>query len=123
MEKIRQNGFVLVLVIAAIGLIAVEMFILTGISNSILFQTDTAYLEACEQNLAVSGLAWVRKNSGKENIGKTIKLDVSDMNISRSILSVAIEESKSEEAKVRISTSCTRGRQTFAHGDKYRIMF
>ena len=123
MKKIRQNGFVLVLVITVIGLIGVEMFILTDISNSILFQTDTAYLEAYEQNLAASGLAWVRKNSGKENIGKTIKLDVSDMNISRSILSIAIEEFKSEEAKVRISTSCTRGRQTLAHSDKYRIMF
>jgi hypothetical protein len=123
MEKIRQNGFVLVLVIAVIGLIAAEMFILTDISNSILFQADTAYLEACEQNLASSGLAWVRKNSGKENIGKTIKLDVSDMDISRSALSVTIEEPKSKEAKVRISTSCTRGRQTFTHSDKYRIMF
>ena len=123
MEKIRQNGFVLVLVIATIGLIGAEMFILTGISNSILFQADTAYLEACEQNLAASGLAWVRKNSGKENIDKTIKLDVSDMDISRSTLSVTIEEPKSEEAKVRISTSCTCGRQTFAHSDKYRIVF
>ena len=66
MKRVKQNGFVLVLVIAIISLIGVEMFVLAGSSNIILFQTNDAYLEACEQNLAASGLAWAEKNIKNE---------------------------------------------------------
>jgi hypothetical protein len=56
MKKQRQKGFALVLVITAMAVIGLEMYVLTGGSNTMLFQSDTAYLEACKRNLITSGL-------------------------------------------------------------------
>jgi len=56
-RKEKRDGFVLVIVIITIALIGAEMFVLTGGSNTILFQTNNAYLQACQQNLIASGLA------------------------------------------------------------------
>ena len=124
MKHRKQNGFVLLLVIVAIGLIGAEMFVLTGISNQILFQSDTAYLQACERNLATSGLAWTKrniKNSGKETFDRPIELDVSSMNIYGATLSVDIITAEDEEAEVQINTSCIHDRRTLRHSSKHAI--
>jgi len=122
MKNLRQNGFVLVLVIAAIAAIGAEMFVLTGMANTILFQSDIAYLEVVERNLVASGLAWASrniKNQSKETFNKTIELDVTDMNIRRSTLAVIIAMPKDKQAEVQIDTSCGRGRHTLRHSNKY----
>lgn len=124
MEHQRQNGFVLILVVAAIALIGAEMIVLTGSANKILFQSDTAYLQACERNLVTSGLVWAKrniKNEGKETFDRPIELDVSSMSIHGVTLSVNIVTLKDEEAEVQINTSCTHDRRTLRHNDKYRI--
>jgi len=124
MKKLRQNGFVLVLVITAIAVVGAEMFVLTGMANTILFQSDIAYLEVVERNLVASGLAWASrniKNQSKETFNKTIELDVTDMNIRRSTLAVIIAMPKDKQAEVQIDTSCGRGRRTLSHSDKYHI--
>ena len=58
MKKPRQKGFALVLVITAMAIIGLEMHVLTSGANTMLFQADTAYLEACKRNLITSCLAW-----------------------------------------------------------------
>ena len=124
MKKLRQNGFVLVLVITAIALIGAEMFVLTGMANTILFQSDIAYLEVVERNLVASGLAWASrniKNQSKETFNKTVELDVTDMEIRRSTLAVIIAMPKDKQAEVRIDASCGHSRHTFRHSDKYHI--
>jgi len=124
MKKLRQNGFVLVLVITAIAVVGAEMFVLTGMANTILFQSDIAYLEVVERNLVASGLAWTSrniKNQSKETFNKTIELDVTDMNIRRSTLAVIIAMQKDKQAEVQIDTSCGRGRHTLRHSNKYHI--
>lgn len=115
MKKLRQNGFVLVLVITAIALIGAEMFVLTGMANTILFQADIAYLEVVERNLVASGLAWARqnvKNQSKETFNKTIELDLNDMDIRRSTLAVIISMPGDQQAEVQINTSCGHSRHT-----------
>ena len=62
MKKLRRNGFVLILVVVIIAAFGLEMFVLAGASNTILFQSDSAYLNAVEHNLMESGLAWAKKN-------------------------------------------------------------
>jgi hypothetical protein len=124
MKHRKQNGFVLLLVIVAIGLIGAEMFVLTGISNQILFQSDTAYLQACERNLATSGLAWTKrniKNADKETFDRPIELDVSSTNIYGATLSVDIITAEDEEAEVQINTSCIHDRHTLRHSSRYLI--
>jgi len=124
MKNLRQNGFVLVLVITVIAVVGAEMFVLTGMANTILFQSDIAYLEVVERNLVASGLAWASrniKNQSKETFNKTIELDVTDMNIRRSTLAVIIAMPKDKQAEVQIDTSCGRGRHTLRHSNKYHI--
>lgn len=124
MRKIKQNGFVLILVIVLITLVSTEMFVLTGGSNTILFQTNTAYLQACERNLVESGLAWAEKNikaRNKEVFDRTVDLDIADMNIRRSALSVTIVASADKKTHVHINSSVSRRSRTLRHDGKYHI--
>lgn len=124
MKKTRQNGFVLVLVIVAIAVIGIQMAVLGDIANTMQFQSQTAYLKACERNLLASGLVWAKENArekGSEIIDKTIQLDVSKLNIRDSALDVTINITSDEEAEVQIDTSCSRGRRTLKGTGKYGI--
>lgn len=124
MKNPQQNGFVLILVVVAIGLIGAMMTVLTSSANKILFQSDKAYLQTCQRNLVISGLAWAKrniKNESKETFNRTIELDVTSMSISGATLSVNIDIPKDQEAEIQINTSCSRARRTLRHNDKYRI--
>lgn len=124
MKNPWQNGFVLIFVIVAIALIGAMMTVLTSSANRIMFQSDTAYLQACERNLVTSGLAWAKrniKNENKENLNRTIELDVTSMSISGATLSVNIDTPKDLGAEVQIITSCSRIRRTLRHDEKYHV--
>lgn len=125
MKKPRQKGFVLILVITAMAIIGLEMYVLTGGANTMLFQSDTAYLKACERNLVTSGLAWAKqniRNNSRENFEKTVELDVSKMNIRGSSLIVTIRRLPTgEEPQAQINTRVSRGRRTFRGDGKYKI--
>ena len=124
MKKVKQNGFVLIIVIGAMTLIVIEMSILTHISNLILIQSQAAYLEACEHNLTESGLAWAKlsiENENIENFNETIELNVSGMNIRKAALSIIFERPENKHAKVQVNTSCSRGRQSLRRRKKYKI--
>ena len=124
MKNRRKNGFVLIIVIMVIGLIGIEMFVLTGVSNTILFQSDTDYLQALQRNLVASGLAWAEqqvKSQSKENLDRTIRLDVTETDIRGSTLAVFIRIPADREPQVQINASCTRARRTLSHDERYRI--
>jgi len=124
MKNSRHNGFILIFVIVAIALIGAMMTVLTTSANKIMFQSDTAYLQACERNLVASGLTWAKqniKNESKENFNRTIELDVTSMSISGATLSVNIATPIDRQAQVQIITSCTRIRRTLKHDEKYRV--
>ena len=124
MRKIRQNGFILILVIMAMAVIGILMFVLAGIANTMQFQSHTAYLQACERNLVASGLAWAKQNTQNisgETPGKMIELDVTEMGIRGSALAVMIDAPAGKQPEVQIKTSCSRGRRTLKHDGKYKI--
>ncbi len=138
MKKPRQKGFVLILVITAMAIIGLEMYVLTGGANTMLFQSDTAYLKACERNLVTSGLAWAKqniRNKSRETFEKTVELDVSKMpsnagfrlkpavgGIRGSTLIVTIRGLPTgEEPQAQINTRVSRGRRTFRGDGKYKI--
>jgi len=124
MKKTRQNGFVLVLVIVAIAVIGIQMSVLADIANTMQFQSQNAYLKACERNLLASGLVWAKENARKKSseiFNRTIQLDVSKLNIRDSALSVTANIASDEEAEVQIYTTCSRSRQTLRETGKYRI--
>lgn len=124
MSPVKNNGFVLVLVITAIALVGVIMFVLTTSANDLQFQSNRAYLRAVECNLTASGLAWAKQHiaNGKTGISEgPTSLDVSDLNVRGSSLAVTVGVPGDEEVEVEISTSCTRGRQTRQHTDRHKV--
>jgi len=124
MKKIKQNGFVLLLVITAIALVGTASYILADGTNTMLFQSDTAYLQACERNLRASGLAWAKQNIKNRNQGsfnRTIELDTANLGIRSSSLNIFISIAQDKQAEVQINTSCSRANRTFKHDNRYIV--
>ena len=124
MKKTRQNGFILILVIVSIALIGAVMFVLTDDSNTMLFQSDRAYLRAVQRNLIASGLAWARhsvKTQRTETFNKPVELDITNLNTRDSALSVTIDAAADRKPQVQIDASCTRARRTLTSQNKYQI--
>jgi hypothetical protein len=124
MNKHRQNGFILFLVITVMLAMGGEMYILADMSNTMLLHTNTAYLKACQRNLTASGAAWAKQNLQKisgENVEKIVQLDVNELDIKGSSLKLTNISSIDKEPEVSISTTCSRGRQSLRRSFEYKI--
>jgi hypothetical protein len=104
-----------------IGLMGAELFVLTGSSNKITFQTNRALLEVVQQNLISSGLVWAKHNISSGDV-KEIKLDTAEIGTREAQLGVTIEKIRNKQAQVVINTSCSRGGQSLKHNKKYFVM-
>lgn len=124
MKRLRNRGFVLLFVIVAIALVGVIMIVLTTGSDTMMFQSDMAYLRAIERNLTASGLAWARLNvldKSPETFNRTVSLDLANVGIRGSSLTIAIGAATDKQVEVRINTSCARGRRTRDHAEEYMV--
>lgn len=118
----RRSGFILVLVVTALALAGAVMFILTGGANVMLFHADTAYLRAVEDNLTASGLAWARARIAAGNLpSEPVALDVSTLGPPETRLVVHIVEVQGTHARIRLETSCRKGRRTLDSSREYAI--
>jgi len=123
-KKAGQNGFIMLLVVAVLALIAIYMIILTDDSNTIIFRTNRAYLEACKQNLTASGLIWAKKNlKGSKPATGAVELDTSAMNLKGAALSVVVSAVQREKAQVKINTSCSKTRQRLTSSEKFTVEY
>ena len=123
-KNIKQKGAALVLAITAIAIVGIEMHILSSGSNTMLYQADRAYLEACERNLVMSGLAWAKQNiqsNNRDNFQKNIEMDVSNLNLSNSSMTVKINTPSNESPQAQIIVSCSRSRRTIKSDEIYQI--
>ncbi len=108
----------MIIVIVILALIGTYMILLASDSNIFGFQSDRVYLEACQQNLTASGLAWARKNFNTSKITTSaVELDTAAMGIKNSALSVKL----SDKSQVEIKTSCSKARQRLSSIDKFDI--
>ena len=124
MKQRRQDGFVLILVVVIIALIGTSVLVLSNNTETMLFESNRAYLQAVQRNLMASGLAWVKhnvKNQHREDFDKGIELDVTNMNARKSSLTVTIGMPRDRDASVQINTSCSWGKHTVRRANDYRI--
>jgi len=124
MRKRNNKGFLLTLVIVALALMGTVLFVLAGGSNVMLFQADTAWLQATERNLTVSGLAWARASippNGDIAVGKPVVLATEAFNAPNAGLTVDIVQAEAGHATVRITTSCSKGRRALTACRDYTI--
>lgn len=116
----------LILVIVAVAVIGIQMAVLGDMANTMQFQSNAAYLTACQRNLLASGLVWARENTKSKSsdvFDRTIQLDVSKLNIRDSALDIIMSIASDEEVEAQINTSCSRGRQTLKGTGKYEIKY
>jgi hypothetical protein len=121
-RKTKPNGFIMLFVVVILALIGMYMIVLVSDANIFGFQADRAYLEACQQNLAASGLNWANKNVGtsKTAIGP-IELDTSDMGIKNAVLRVKFAAGEKGKSQVEINTSCSKARQRLSSVKKFTL--
>ena len=107
-----------------LAVLGAQMFVLTSGSNTMLFESKNAYLEASRRNLTASALAWAHKslkNQNSQAFNKATKLNLDDIELERSFLSVIIEKVEDKYAHVQVNASVSRGRQSLSHRKKYRL--
>lgn len=101
------------LVITALAVIGAVTYLLADGAKTMLFESDTAYLEACRRNLVASGLTWSRENvAAGQEVGRSFELDVSEMGIRDARLEVTISAIEADAARVEVAVSCSRARRT-----------
>lgn len=119
----KAGGFVLILAVMTMAMVAIAALVLAETSATMLFQTDRIYLEAVQRNLAASGLAWARQNTRSlaTEPGKIVELDTGDIRLRDSSLGIRADNLSAGVINVRVITSCKKGRQTFNRSDCYTI--
>jgi hypothetical protein len=124
MRNPKTEGFVLVLVIVALGLVGVVMLVLTEGANTMLFHADRAYLEAVERNLTASGLAWARQQAVQSDAAASAvstELDVTRLKGPQAALTVSFTSVESAAATVQVGTRCAKGRHIFQTSDEHTL--
>ncbi|MHC4264582.1 MAG: hypothetical protein ACYSUK_01460 [Planctomycetota bacterium] len=123
MKRKKENGFGMVMIMAILTLASASMtlFVLTGGSNKLMFQTDDAYLHACQDNLKASAIAWAEINAQQEAGYKEIQLDIIEMNIPRSELTVKISTPENKKTQLDVMASCSKARNTLTRKYTYQI--
>ncbi len=120
----RDRGTILSLVIIALMLMGVVMFVLTGGANAMLFQADTAYVQAVERHLIASGLAWAKetalRNAGSPST-EPVALNTAAFGLPDAKLIVRILRVQENTAQVHIETSCHKGRRTLHTSRDYQF--
>ena len=124
MKQSNRNGYVIILAVTAIALVGAALFILAGLANSLLFDANQAYLEACNRNLAASALAWAQHNRSKISASsktEQIQLDVSYLDIPDGDLRITLLEPGGKPSRLQINTQCRRETMKLKRSDTYLI--
>jgi hypothetical protein len=117
MNHTRQGGFVTLLAVTSLALLAAAMVIVTQTSFSLRFQSDQAYVAACQRNLAGSALAWAQGRSLAQ--GEQTQLDVSALDIPGGTLRIAPAKSGQGKDSLQIETECRFNRFHLKRSDLY----
>lgn len=115
MKPTKKRGFVLTLVIVALGLMGVVMAVLTRGTNTMLFHADRAHVRAVERNLTASGLVWARQRALHQETAvsaEPVVLDVRAFNLPQASLAVAFTKVGATAVEVTVESTCAKGRQT-----------
>ena len=128
--KKNSSAFVLIYVIALIGIIGVTMGSLSMGLRMTLTQTNRFHLAAIEHNLSISALAWSQHSLGEPGPGllqhdadsiQSITLDANSLSTRPCAISIHTSRSDGGTATLHISTSCTYGRTTLEKSHAYII--
>ena len=113
MKQTERSGFAIILAVAAVALVGAAVLLLADISDSLMFESNLSYVQACNRNLSASGLSWARQNQDKlhdSGPSERIQLDVERLGIPAGNLNVAPLKDREKGLRVQIDTQCGRNK-------------
>jgi hypothetical protein len=128
--KTNSRAFVLVYVIALIGIVGVTMGSLTMGLRMSLIQTNRFHLAAVEHNLFMSALAWSQHSLGDPNsillqhdpnAAQPITLDANSLFTRPCSITIRASRPDGDAPTLHVNTTCTYGRQTLKKSQGYII--
>ena len=124
MKQAERNGFAIILAVAAVALVGAAVLLLADMSDTLMFDSDLAYLQACNRNLSASALAWARQNQDKlrdSGPSERIQLDVERLGIPAGNLNVAPLKDREKVLRVQIDTQCGRNKMKLERTCNYLV--
>ena len=124
MKNINEKGLVIIMVVIIMALIGTTLLYLSSASNTMIFQTNEAYLKACQRNLITSGLAWTKttiKQNNSQYFNKMIELNIVDINIPKSSLTIRITGKIDNSKEIQIITSCSSGKRNMKSDETFKM--
>ena len=124
MKMSGRKGFVLILVLAVMGLFGSSLILLTAGTNNLRHQADSAYLSACQENLLASGMAWARhqvKTGGKALPSGATALDTTNWDSPGAELSIRSRAGEGGGLEIELHAVCKRGARTFTREWQGRV--
>ena len=124
MKKARNNGFIIIAVIAILAIMPLAVNVLTSSSRTMLTETTAATMEAQVRNILKSAVAWARFNTDKliENTkGRTILLDTTGLGAKNATCSITIIGAGDRGIEIEITALGSQGRRRFKRTVKNTI--
>ena len=109
-----KDGYVLVCAILLIAIAGLIMYVLSGLSSTMLNETISAQLDANLRNTIESAKIWAAHNAEKlsqEEAETTIQLDTDSFPIHKADCTITIKEITDGRLTVQIVVACSRKRQ------------
>jgi hypothetical protein len=119
-----RKGLVILFVVIIIAMTGSALLYLSSASNTMIYQSNNAYLKVCQRNLITSGLEWAGKNiqnGNSQNFDTMTELNIADMNMPNSSLQVKITGKTDQQKEIQIRTSNNFGRHHFKSDDTFII--
>ena len=112
MKRTRDGGFILIMVVALMPLIAMALAVLSSGLRTLMFESSRAGIEVQSRNLVASSLAWARlnvKDMSQQEGSFTVQLDTSALATEQNICDVTVTRFEDGSAEVLVSTICKQG--------------
>ncbi len=123
-RKMKQDGFLLLIVIALLPLIAMVVYSLSGTLKVMAFDTITALLEAQSRNVIASAKAWSEHNAEKLLRQKSdyhVTLDIPGLRSISSACDLMVIDVVGQVAEIELKTVCTYGNRKLKKNVKFSL--
>jgi hypothetical protein len=118
-KRVKKQGFAMILLIFFISMIGIETVTLSGISGTMAFETNQTYLQACRENLIVSGLAWAKENADKAETNEATDLDITSLGLRNAELRVTVNITGTGRREANVTALCSVARQRLRTDNTY----
>ena len=117
-KKQKRKGFIFLILLFLITMVGLCMAILTGISNGLVTDTNTAYLNACQKNMIKSAAAFSMQNSNTP-ADQPIELNISELG--KSCESLTIISRTAPQPTLEIKGTCRVARHKITIKETLKI--